>query len=821
MKLHPLLFVLASLCHAQEPTTILEAAKTGDVARLKAILDADSDAWKTKGADDNFPLHLAALEGHKDAARLLIERGADIDAKGFFDWTPLHYAARGGHDQICRILLEAGANRDLKNGTKQTPLQVADGVMAKDVIANFVIIAPGAEEFIAAAADGKIDEVRRWLDENPKLIDVKGSDGAPAVIMAVQKNHIEVLQLLIERGADINQHSKDRTTALTDAAMGGHLDAVRLLLKHGAEVNPSLPDGGAVSTPLNAAATTVQVSPLFHAFYERSLMHYSPDGSPTEEALEQFGREFAAVDPAAFEGTLQEMVAKLYKPLPEPIREAKRAVFRLMLEAGADPKKDLAIFSAAVSGESEMVRLLLEGGADPNAEDSMLTTLGAALSTLAPISLIQQLLDAGADPLRDPNPHPSIGYSSLWWAVRFENEDAIDAMLDSLKPDDLTEVQHSMVFTDVLRSDPSHLQSVLDAGFNVNAKGALGWTPLNKAAQMATIEHLRLLLDAGADLEVKDSAGFTPLHTAADFGQAEHVKSLLKHGANVHAENPKRGTALVVACSPYGNAETLAALLGAGAKVDARDALGRTALSQAAILGKPEMVKQLLESGADPNVVDKAVDSPLRKAAEGMKISNFLVPSEGFQNPTASQLGSEEDYLTVARLLIDSGAEINVRAEAENFSALGAALIGGNRKMADLLLEHGADIELKNKMNRTPVWGAIASGKPELLEYMISLGAKVNDRDSDRGIPLHDAASRNKPEMVEILLKHGASINARTDSGVTPLFQAVFAKAPDAARMLLKHGADPDIAAGDGITPMGLAVQTNQNEIAKMLKKAK
>jgi ankyrin repeat protein len=123
----------ASLLAEAPPGDVFEAAAVGDVARLRELLDADrslANAWSADGAG---PLHLAAYFGHPDAVGLLVERGADVDAhaRGFNGVAPLNSAAAtSGSDEATstecvRILLEAGADPNARQGGGLTALHSA------------------------------------------------------------------------------------------------------------------------------------------------------------------------------------------------------------------------------------------------------------------------------------------------------------------------------------------------------------------------------------------------------------------------------------------------------------------------------------------------------------------------------------------------------------------------------------------------------------------------------------------------------------------------------------------------------------------------
>jgi len=103
------------LAAARSDLDVFEAAAIGDVDRLRALLDEDP-SLATAWSDDGFtPLHFAAFFGHPAAARLLAERGADLEAcstneQFALDARPLHSAAAAGEREVCEVLLDAGAD---------------------------------------------------------------------------------------------------------------------------------------------------------------------------------------------------------------------------------------------------------------------------------------------------------------------------------------------------------------------------------------------------------------------------------------------------------------------------------------------------------------------------------------------------------------------------------------------------------------------------------------------------------------------------------------------------------------------------------------
>jgi ankyrin repeat protein len=103
--------------------TGLFLALQGDALKAaKALLDWPKTNVETRTADDESPLMMAALKGHIELARKLIERNADVNKTG---WTPLHYAATSGQLAIMELLLENHAYIDAESPNGTTPLMMA------------------------------------------------------------------------------------------------------------------------------------------------------------------------------------------------------------------------------------------------------------------------------------------------------------------------------------------------------------------------------------------------------------------------------------------------------------------------------------------------------------------------------------------------------------------------------------------------------------------------------------------------------------------------------------------------------------------------
>jgi ankyrin repeat protein len=106
---------------------VFEAATFGDGARLGTLLGEDPSAATSRSADGFTPLHLAAFFGQPAAARMLLDAGAEVDARGtgWMTGTPLHSAASASHDDVAVLLLRAGADPNARQEGGWTPLHAA------------------------------------------------------------------------------------------------------------------------------------------------------------------------------------------------------------------------------------------------------------------------------------------------------------------------------------------------------------------------------------------------------------------------------------------------------------------------------------------------------------------------------------------------------------------------------------------------------------------------------------------------------------------------------------------------------------------------
>jgi len=214
-----------------EPTiSIHHAAKEGDVEQIKRHIYHDNhlNEWAHISIDNNTaytPLHIAAMYGQLDAARLLLDNSANPNerkghSKSVYGWgweweqcqcTPLHFAVEAGNQEMIELLLNSGSEVDFHDGSCRTPLHVA-------AMKGHCSI---AKEFIARGAD----------------VNEEDNSGQTPLHLAAEHGHEDVVNLLIASGSDINASDFEHLTPLHQAAIGNHKEITKILLSHKAKSN--------------------------------------------------------------------------------------------------------------------------------------------------------------------------------------------------------------------------------------------------------------------------------------------------------------------------------------------------------------------------------------------------------------------------------------------------------------------------------------------------------------------------------------------------------------------------------------------------------
>jgi len=188
----------------------------------------------------------------------------------------------------------------------------------------------------------------------------------------------------------------------------------------------------------------------------------------------------------------------------------------------------------------------------------------------------------------------------------------------------------------------------------------------------------------------------------------------------------------------------------------------------------------------------------------------------------------EKDTLGIENLLA-GGMNINIQQKSSGATVLILACSYPDYEdMAGLLIQHGADVNLKDNNGKTPlIWAA--SNSIESVRILISHEVNINEKANDGMTAFMQAVfgvlSGKVPIAVcELLKENGADINAVLDGGSTPgwaaIHFAVMEGDTDLVKYLVMHGANVNLATNDGSTPLFLAKSEKNDEVIKILKTA-
>ena len=421
---------LATLHHASpKGETIAEAIRERDLARVRSLLDASPELLHAGDKRSNQPIHWAVMARQINIIDELLKRGANINARRSDGARPIQLTNGDYHYR--------GWDRVPKD-TAPTPRAIYQHLRAR-----------GADcDICTAAYFGDLERVRELCDRDPSLanrpseyVTYYACSGTP-LRNAAAGGHIEIVRLLLERGADPNLPEEGiapRGHALHSAVCRGHVDIVKLLLEKGAYPNVEIESSAdTLSMVIGRDPQMVELLCSHGAARAVHLLAYYGD---VQTAAAVFAANPAlAEDPEALSnaaGQGHEAFVRLmlhHRPnLAKRVSgDAKtRTLAEFLFERGANPNHSgwlriTPLHEFARKGDVEKAALFIDHGADVHArdEDICSTPLGWA-AKFGKTQMVELLLGRGAKPnLPDDPPWAT----PLAWATRREHAQIVEVL---------------------------------------------------------------------------------------------------------------------------------------------------------------------------------------------------------------------------------------------------------------------------------------------------------------------------------------------------------------------------------------------------------
>jgi ankyrin repeat protein len=374
------------------------------------------------------------------------------------------------------------------------------------------------------------------------------------------------------------------------------------------------------------------------------------------------------------------------------------------------------------------------------------------------------------------------------------------------------------------------VQLLLDHGVKLDAQTPQGNTALiyacaNGCLQVVTVllKYAQRLPNMAAFIEASNENGHTALMEAASAGHVEIAKHLVACNASINTHsNSFKESALTLACYK-GNLEMVRFLLEAGADHEHKTEEMHTALMEASMDGHLEVARLLIESGARVNMPVDSFESPLTLAACAGHVELALLLLENGANIeevndegyTPLMEGAREGHEEMVALLLSQGSDINVQTEDAQETALTLACCGGFIDVADFLIRAGADIEAGAT---TSLMEAAQEGHLDLCNMLLFHGANINACSLSGDTALMYASENDHAQVVKLLLASGADIEAEAEGGRTALMKAARAGHLNTVHALVEHGADVNRAtASNDHTALSLACVAGHKNVVQYL----
>lgn len=732
--------------------SLIDLAYKGDVGGLRSLLSQHKDIDINYG-DARYgqtALSWAAEFGHKEVVDLLLENKADVGIQDKMNHTAFFWASQNGQKAIVLRLLEltgpVGESGDV------------GGLSTADVTTIF----------LSAATAGWQEVISHFLGLPTFDVNLTDRNGNTALMYASHWGHLDVVEQLMKREADIFLANSDGDTALVFAIRGGHKSVFdtlsggdkqlgasdhRLLVaaseKGDVDIILKLLNTGAVPwkadedgfLPLHRAANKDRIDAV-----RLLIKHMGDDWIPT--LLSKENKETKMLSALAI------AVGVVDDQDPWGDDEERK---RNYCNAG-DDTNSCALHYAAAYGWYEAAKRLLGWGVEVDVLDDDGTSALYFAADFGQKEIVSWLLKDYPDEVNfDRRVHV---YTPLLIAVEQGFTDVVELLCNSGKANINATLSDGTNSTPLMlsarRGDLESAQHILNRNPNLEIGSGSGQTALTIAITCKSLEIVKMLVKAKADIKTMDRESKSPIAHAVEAG-IDYLKPIL-----VGPEDRPRADAVEIALryscrKDY--AEITSFILTWKDCLHSKDETGRSILSLAAQQGNRIEVEKLCDKELDPAQKDRSGRTPISWAAVGRDEETIKIL---LAHPKADRLADEPDnkkrtplawaaeggHVSAVKYLLDFNASDGPRRDQ-----------GLKYEEPGMSAKSGVGI-----VSEKPPSGATMPGRRDQSTHKIKKGAKkitIDSRDNDDFTPLCHAAVNGHKEVVDLLLDYGANPRAQ------------------------------------------------------------
>ncbi|XP_046383815.1 ankyrin-2-like [Ischnura elegans] len=663
--------------------------------------------------DDYSPIHLAVKKGSVEMVKLLLSKGAQVNAIGKGK-TPLHIATHNGYPPIVKILLDYGAdvnsacksnrNKDytallfaIENGNDEVvTLLMNGGANVNECAGGYTPLHIAARNGLSYAAESLLKYGANVNCECTSEL----NEGYAAIHFAAEAGSCEIVELLVGRGARVNDLGKGYTP-LHIASMHGFVVVAELLIKHGADVNcvcKNVDNEGytpihlavekgsydTVKSLLNAGANVNELANGYTPLHIAALKGHSD----IAEHLLKEGADVNCITAAKND--------EGYSPIFLAVMKGHEQAARVLLKYGCrvddhDPSGKSILLISVEREDVGMVELILKHSPDVNRECNRKCLVASGTCTeMLPCSISERLLQYG-------------------FTVTSSDVGNYDFFFHAIK--------HGYI---------SVVESLLKYGANVNHLWyshslCRKFFPLHYALFCRQFEIAELLISYKADVNVRDEIGRTPLFYAMKNGYSKRFPGIVdeqrlsKWMTKLYPIENGYSKIMNLLLPSIGNAQSYPELMTLAIKMQ-----------------NVEVIRYLIKCGASVNFREKDCRSAFY---------------------TSASIKNEPYHCSCKSFLLPIHAAVQV----------------GNVKIIDTLLEYNADVNSVCICGLTALHIAVKEGNEEVVRILLKSCLVIDSQDVNGMTALHHACSEGHSGIVRTLLNHGCDVNITDVNNDTPL----------------------------------------------------